>query len=93
MRYTCTVKKVQGGHGKVLQMEKQTYLSNLSQFEGMSLRGIAKKTGHHFDTVKKYVDCEDWNKEYKPRKERMSKLEPLYDIIDTWIKEDFKKKS
>ena len=75
----------------MLQMEKQTYLSNLSQFEGMSLRGIAKKTGHHFNTVKKYVDCEDWNKEYKPRKERMSKLEPLYDIIDTWIKEDLKR--
>jgi transposase len=72
-------------------MEKQTYLSNLSQFEGMSLRGIAKKTGHHFNTVKKYVDCEDWNKEYKPRKERMSKLEPLYDTIDNWIKEDLKR--
>ena len=72
-------------------MEKQTYLSNLSQFEGMSLRAIAEKTGHHFNTVKKYVDCENWNKEYKPRKERTSGLEPLRDTIDTWIKEDLKR--
>ena len=33
-------------------MEKQNYLSNLSEFEGMSLRGIASKTGHHFNTVR-----------------------------------------
>ncbi len=45
----------------MLQMEKQNYLSNLSQFEGLSLREIANRSGHHFNTVKKYVDREDWN--------------------------------
>jgi transposase len=72
-------------------MEKQNYLSNLSQFEGLSLREIARKTGHHFNTVKKYVDREDWNEVYKPRKERTSKLDPLKPIIDEWIKEDLKR--
>ncbi len=33
------VEKHTGGHRKVLPMEKQIHLSNLSQFEGMSLRG------------------------------------------------------
>jgi transposase len=72
-------------------MEKQNYLSNLNQFENMSLRAIARKTGHHFDTVKKYVDKEDWNDSYKPRKERVSLLEPLNPTIDEWIGQDLKR--
>jgi len=76
----------------VLPVEKQQYLSNLSEFEGMSLRAIAEKTGHHFNTVKKYVDREDWNTDYKPRKQRISRLEPLHPIIDDWIREDLKRK-
>ena len=76
----------------MLRVERQNYLSNLSEYEGMSLRGIAEKTGHHFNTVKKYVDKEDWNKEYKPRKERISLLEPLKPLIDEWIQEDLKRK-
>ena len=75
----------------MLDMDKQTYLSNLSQFEGLSLRAIADRSGHHFNTVKKYVDKEDWNTEYKPRKERASLLEPLQPVIDEWIKEDLKR--
>lgn len=75
----------------MLDMNKQNYLSNLSQYEGLSLREIAQRSGHHFNTVKKYVDREDWNVEYKPRKERGSRLEPLKGIIDEWIKEDMKR--
>ena len=77
----------------MLQMDEQSYVSNLSQFEGMSLRGIVKKTGYHFNTVKKYVDKEDWNEGRRPRKPRISLLEPLYPIIDEWITEDLKRKS
>ena len=72
-------------------MDKQTYLSNLSQYEGLSLREISRRSGHHFDTVKKYVDREDWNAQYKPRKERGSLLEPLMPVIDEWIEEDLKR--
>ena len=75
----------------MLDMDKQNYLSNLSQYEGLSLREIAQRSGHHFNTVKKYVDKEDWNVEYKPRKQRVSRLEPLKEIIDEWIKEDLKR--
>lgn len=72
-------------------MEKQTYLSNLSQYEGLSLREISRRSGHHFDTVKKYVDREDWNESYCPRKERGSLLDPLKPVIDEWITEDLKR--
>lgn len=75
----------------MLEMDKQKYLTNLSQYEGLSLREIAKRSGHHFNTVKKYVDKEDWNKEYTPRKERTSLLEPLKGKIDDWIREDLKR--
>jgi transposase len=72
-------------------MEEQNYLSNLSQFEGLSLREIAERSGRHFNTVKKYVDREDWNEEYRARKERMSLLEPLKPVIDGWIADDLKR--
>ena len=75
----------------MLDMEKQNYLSNLSQYEGLSLREIAQRSGHHFNTVKKYVDREDWNMEHKPRKARVSQLEPLKPVIDGWIMEDLKR--
>ena len=77
------VEKHTGGRGKVLDMDKQNYLSNLSRYEGLSLREIAQRSGHHFNTVKKYVDKEDWNVEYKPRKQRGARLEPLKSIIIT----------
>ena len=69
----------------MLKVKKQNYLSNLSEYEGMNLRAIAKRSGHHFNTVKKYVDREDWNKEYQPRKGRPSPLDPLKPVIDEWL--------
>ena len=76
----------------MLKVEKQDYLYGLSQFGNMSIRAISEETGHHFNTVKKYVDREDWNEGYKPRKQRISLLEPLHEVIDEWIKEDLKRK-
>ena len=76
----------------MLRMDKQNYLSNLREFEGMSLREIAERTGHHFNTVKKYADREEWNEVYKPRKERVSGLDPLKETIDEWIRADLKRK-
>jgi len=67
-------------------------LGNLEQYEGMSLRAIAKKTGHHINTVKKYVDMADWNEGYKTRKKYPSRLDPLKPVIDEWLKEDMKRK-
>ena len=76
----------------MLDLKEQNKLNFLSDYKGMSLRGIADETGHHFNTVKKYVNKEDWNEEYKPRKERKSLLWPLYGVIDEWLKEDMKRK-
>jgi transposase len=42
--------------------------------------------------VKKYVDRENWNGEYRARKERSSLLDPLKPLIDEWIREDLKRK-
>jgi transposase len=86
------MKKAYRRSGKVLKVERQGYISNLSEYEGMSLRGIAEKTRHHFKTVKKYADREDWNVGYKQRKQRVSLLEPLYPLIDEWLKEDLKRR-
>jgi len=72
-------------------MDKQNYLQNLSQFEGLTLAEIVQRSGHNFRTVKKYVDKEDWNEGHKPRKARVSQLEPLKPIIDGWITEDLKR--
>jgi transposase len=59
----------------------------------MSLREISKRMGYHYNTVKKYADKEEWNKGMKPRKKRGSLLEPLYGVIDGWLKEDLKRKA
>jgi transposase len=61
----------------MLQMRRQNYLNNLSQYKGLSLRAIAEKTDHHFNTVKKYVDKANWNSGVMPQEERKTKLEPL----------------
>ena len=75
----------------MLDMREQIRVSNHDQYDGMSLREISKKTGYHFNTVKKYVDMENWNDGYKPRKQRGSLLEPLYSLIDEWLLEDMKR--
>ena len=72
----------------MLTMGQIQYITGIDTFEGLSLRAICRKTGHHFDTVKKYVDCDNWNEEVEPRKEQVSKLDPLKPIIDAWLKND-----
>jgi hypothetical protein len=75
----------------VLALKKQMHLSNLSEFEGMSLRAIAEKTGHHFNAVKKYVDKGICNAGCTPRKERISPLDPQKSVIGGRILEDLKR--
>jgi transposase len=72
-------------------VEEQSYLSGLDQFEGLSLREISRRSNRHFDTVKKYVDKDDWNEGYKPRKVQVSLHEPLKPTIDEWIQSDMKR--
>jgi len=71
-------------------MERIQYITGLEQFEGLSLREISRRTGHHFNTIKKYIECDNWNETIKPRKQRDSKLDPLKPIIDEWLTNDLK---
>ena len=54
----------------MLDVEEQIYIAGRSRYGGKSLRQIAEESGRNFRTVKKYVDCEDWNEGKKPRKKR-----------------------
>ena len=74
----------------MLTMDETNYVTVLQKFEGLSIREISRRTGYHFNTVKKYIDCEDWNLEIKPRKQRASRLDPLKPIIDEWLEKDLK---
>ena len=74
----------------MLQVGQIQYITGLEKYEGLSLREICKRTGHHFNTVKKYVDKEDWNEEIKPKKVRKSKLDNVKPIIDKWLRNDLK---
>ena len=72
----------------MLTMDHINYITSIRQFEGLSLREIARKTGFHFNTVKKYVDCGDWNRDLKVKNPRVSKLDPLKAVIDEWLEND-----
>ncbi|HHX59659.1 MAG TPA: hypothetical protein GX707_02805, partial [Epulopiscium sp.] len=44
-------------------MDKVDYIRKIEKYEGVSLREISRKTGHHFNTIKKYIDQTDFNEE------------------------------
>ena len=71
----------------MLDLEEQIYLAGKSRYEGKSLRAIEKESGRNFRTVKKYVDCEDWNE----GKKRLEGLDPLKETINEWLLEDQKR--
>ena len=63
---------------------KQIYrIRNMKKFEGKSLRKIAQITGHDFETVKKYVEKENFNQPIRPKQKRQSKLSPYRQIVTT----------
>ena len=49
----------------MLTMAQVQNIRFLRNYKGMSLRAVAKETDHHFETVQKYLDKEDFNQ--KPR--------------------------
>ncbi|NMB33602.1 MAG: hypothetical protein GX992_05115 [Clostridium sp.] len=57
----------------MLTMDQVYRIRYLRKFEGKSLRNIAKLTGHDFETVKKYVEKEDFNVEAKVKQKRAGK--------------------
>ncbi len=76
----------------MLTMEQIHHIKYLSKYKGKSLRKISSETGHHFNTVKKYVEKNNFNLELNPGKSKPRKLAPYVDLIDSWLKDDLKAK-
>jgi len=64
----------------------------MRNFKGVSLRAIAEETGHHFETVKKYVEKDDFNLQLRVNQHRKGKLDSFKELIDQWLREDISAK-
>lgn len=69
-------------------MEQIYNIKYLRNKKGHSLREISRETGHDFETVKKYVEKDNFNVEVKAKQKRKSKLEPFKQLIDSWLTKD-----
>jgi len=58
--------------------------------EGVSVREIMRRTGYHYETVKKYLDLKHFNETTHPPRELPSLLDPLKPVIDGWLLDDLK---
>lgn len=76
----------------MLRMAQQEYIKDLYENEELSMREIARRTGHSFQTVRKYAQKEDWNEEKLPNLEAESypALQDYIPSIDEWVEEDRK---
>ncbi|AKL94714.1 hypothetical protein CACET_c12490 [Clostridium aceticum] len=71
-------------------MEQIYRIKYLKKFEGKSLRKIANITGHDFETVKKYVEQDNFNIEIRPKQIRSGKLSPYRDLVIKWLTDDIR---
>ena len=69
-------------------MEQVYRIRNMKKFEGKSLRKIAEITGHDFETVKKYVEKDDFNIGLKIKRRRIGKLSKYEETVRTWLLND-----
>lgn len=74
----------------MLTMDDIKYIKRMHYVEGCSLREIMRRSGYHYETVKKYLDMEDFNDPPKPPKELPSLLDSLKPVIDKWLEDDLK---
>lgn len=58
-------------------MDQVNDIKYLYERKGLSLRGISRETGHAFETVKKYVEMDDFNIRLKVSQKRTGKLTPF----------------
>lgn len=72
----------------MLSMDDIKYIRRMFECEDVSIREIMRRTGYHYETVRKYLDREDFNEPLHPPKELPSLLDPLKPIIDQWLIED-----
>lgn len=74
----------------MLRMDDVKYIRRMFENEGASIREIMRRTGYHYETVRKYLDMDDFNEPYHAAKEVPSLLDPLKPVIDEWLEEDLK---
>ena len=74
----------------MLSMDDIKYIKRLHKKEGLSIREIMRRTGYHYETVRKYLDMEDFNEPLYPPRKTTSLLDPLKPVIDSWLQEDLK---
>ncbi|WP_317854376.1 IS21 family transposase [Chakrabartyella piscis] len=72
----------------MLSMDDIKYIKRLYEKEDVSIREIMRRTGYHYETIKKYLELEDFNEPLYPPLIRPSLLEPLKPIIDEWLTAD-----
>jgi transposase len=73
-------------------MKQIKCIKKLKEKEGLSYREISRKTGHAFETVKKYAEMKDFNINLRKKTNKKSKGKfKLYeDTIRKWLIEDLK---
>jgi transposase len=74
----------------MLSMDDIKYIKRMHEKEGCSIREIMRRTGYHYETIKKYLDKDDFNEPHYPAQELSSLLDPLKPIINKWLLEDLK---
>ena len=72
----------------MLTMEQVKYIKKLFNNQGLSISEIIKKTGNSYETVRKYIDMEDFNERKGERKKKETKIDPVKEIIDGWLTND-----
>lgn len=74
----------------MLSMDDIKYIKRLYEMEDCSIREIMRRTGYHYETVKKYLEMDDFNEPSYQAKDSSSLLDPLKPVIDQWLQEDLK---
>jgi len=71
-------------------MPQIVYIKDLYENEDKSLRAIARQTGHHFDTVKKYAHQTNFNErgQLPERPRTFGVIADYIPIIDEWLQAD-----
>ena len=76
----------------MLRMAQIQYIKDLYENEEVSLREISRRTGHSFETVRKYAYQTDWGEDRLPDVEPVSYpvLGKFIPQIDEWLESDRK---
>jgi len=74
----------------MLTMDDIKYIKRMHDCEGVSIREIMRRTGYHYETIKKYLDLNDFNESTRAPRDSSSLLDPLKPVVDQWLADDLK---